>query len=53
MDNRIEELVYIPVNESYQFLKEMVGDFNYINELETFYFHINDTIYGYNLLTKK
>ena len=31
MDNRIEELVYIPVNESYQFLKEMVGDFNYIN----------------------
>lgn len=53
MDNRIEELVYIPVNESYQFLKEMVGDFNYINELETFYFHINDTIYGYNLITRK
>ena len=53
IDNRIEELTYIPVNESYQFLKEMVGDFNYINEFETFYFHINDTIYGYNLLTKQ
>ncbi len=53
MDNRIEELVYIPVNETYQFLKEMIGDFNYINELETYYFHINDTIYGYNLITRK
>lgn len=52
MDKRIEELTYIPVNISYQFLKEMVGDFNYINELETFYFHINDTIYAYNLITK-
>lgn len=53
MDNRIEELTYIPVNESFQFLKEMVGDFNYINEFETFYFYINDTIYAYNLLTKQ
>lgn len=53
INNRIEELTYIPINVPYQFLKETVGDFSYINELDVFYFHINDTIYGYNILTKQ
>lgn len=53
LDNRIEELTYIPTNLTYQFLKEVVGDFNYLSEHEMFYFHINDTIYSYNLLTKQ
>lgn len=53
MDNRIEELTYIPINIPYHFLKEMIEDFSYVNEMDIFYFHINDTIYSYNLITKK
>ena len=53
LENRIEELTYIPINNSYQFLKEMIEDFSYVNDLDVFYFHINNNIYGYNLLTRQ
>ncbi len=53
LDNRIEELTYIPTNVTYQVLKEVIGDFSYVNEQQIFYFNINDTIYSYNLLTKQ
>lgn len=53
LDNRIEELTYIPVNINYQFLKEIIGEFNYVNESDVFYFHLNDSIYAYNLTTKQ
>ena len=53
LDNRISELTYIPINLPYQFMKEIVGGFTYINKLDIFYFHLNDTIYKYNLLTKQ
>ena len=52
-ENRIEELTYIPISTSYQFIKEMIGEFSYINEFDIFYFYINDTIYSYNLMTKQ
>lgn len=50
-ENRIEELVYIPTNVTYQILKEQLGDFSYVNQYSTFYFTINNTIYAYNLIT--
>lgn len=53
MDDRIEELAYIPLNVPHQVLKEMMKDFTYLNQVETFYFHINDSLYGYNLVTKE
>lgn len=53
LDNRIEELTYIPTHVTYQFLKESIGDFSYLSEQEIFYFHLNDTIYSYDLLTKQ
>jgi hypothetical protein len=52
-ENRIEELVYIPVEETYQTLKENLGNFTYVNSKEVFFFHINNTIYSYNLVTKE
>lgn len=52
-EGRIEELVYIPVEESYQTLKENLGEFAFINAREIFYFHINDTVYSYNLITRE
>ncbi|MGB4661598.1 MAG: hypothetical protein WBI07_20660 [Mobilitalea sp.] len=52
-DNRIEELINIPVEESFQTLKEKISDLAFVNEKETFYIHAYDTIYSYNLITNK
>lgn len=52
-ENRIEELVYIPVDEPYQMLKENMGDIAYVNGKDVFYFHIFHNLYSYNLITKE
>jgi hypothetical protein len=52
-ENRIEELVYIPVEEPYQTLKENLGELTYVNSMEVFYFHIYNNIYAYNLITRE
>ncbi len=51
-ENRIEELVYIPMNVTYQILKEELDSFSYVNQLDIFYFAMNHKIYAYNLITK-
>lgn len=52
-ENRIAELVYIPVEEPYQILKENLGEFAYVNSKEIFYFNINNNIYAFNLITRE
>ncbi|MFU0825975.1 MAG: Arylsulfotran-N domain-containing protein [Lachnoclostridium sp.] len=52
-ENRIEELIYIPVNIPYQMLKEELDDFSYVNKQDVFYFILNQKIYSYNLITKE
>ncbi len=52
-ESRIEEQVYIPVDESYQTLKENIGDLSYVNSSEVFYFQVYNNIYSYNLITRK
>lgn len=52
-EGRIEEKVYIPVDEPYQTLKENLGAFYYINSLDVFYFHLYNSIYAYDLITKQ
>ncbi len=49
---RIEEQIYIPINTTYNILKEEIGSLCYRNEFDVFYLHIFDTIYSYNLTTK-
>lgn len=49
---RIEELVYIPVSEPYQMLKESMGTFSYLTYNDVYYFMLNQTIYSYNIITK-
>ncbi len=49
---RVEELIYIPINTTYGLLKEEMGSFCYSNEYKVFYLHIFDTIYSYNLTAK-
>lgn len=52
MLQRNEEMIYIPINTTYELLKEQMGDFSYKNQYEIFYLHIFDSIYSYNLTTK-
>ena len=52
-ENRIEEMVYIPVEEPYQTLKENLGELAYVNSKEVFYFHLYNNIYSYNLITRE
>ena len=52
-EDRVQELVYIPVNEPYQSLKENLGELSYLNAKDVFYFHLYNTIYAYNLITRE
>lgn len=49
---RIEEQMYIPINATYEVLKEEIGDFAYRNDYDVIYFSIYNTIYSYNLSSK-
>ena len=51
-EERIEEQLYLPVSETYQKIKEELGDFSYMNEYDVFFFMVYDTMYSYNLITK-
>lgn len=51
-EQRIEEKLYIPVDQPYQTLKENIGEFGYVNSLDVCYFHIYNNIYAYNLITR-
>lgn len=50
-EDRIEELLYVPMNITYQLLKEELDSFSYVNSQQVFYFIINSKIYSYNLIT--
>lgn len=52
-EHRLEEMIYIPVNTTYQILKEELGDFAYLNEFDVFYFMVDRGIYAYNLVTEE
>ncbi len=50
---RIEEMVYIPIDEPFQSLKENISELTYVNSMEVFYFHVYNHIYSYNLITRE
>lgn len=50
-EERLEELIYVPVNTTYQILKEKLGEFAYLNEYDVFYFMVDYSLYAYNLIT--
>lgn len=50
-DNRIAEQVYIPLEISYQVLKEDLNNFSYVNEHNVFYFAIDNVVYSYHIPT--
>ena len=52
-EERIEEQLYLPVGETYQKIKEELGSFSYMNDLDVFFFMVYNTMYSYNLITKE
>lgn len=52
-EQRLEELIYIPVNTTCQILREELGDFAYLNDYDVFYFMVNKSLYAYNLVTEE
>lgn len=50
-EQSLEELIYVPVNTTYQILKEELGGFAYLSDYDVFYFMVNRSIYEYNLVT--
>lgn len=52
-EGRLEELIYIPVNSTYQILKEELGSFGYMNDYDVFYFMVYGNLYSFNLITKE
>ncbi|MCH5267565.1 MAG: hypothetical protein J1E62_04390 [Lachnospiraceae bacterium] len=52
-DNQITERVYVPLTTTYEQLKHDFGDFCYINNKNIFYFSLNDTVYAYNIASKR
>lgn len=52
-DNQITERVYLPLTTTYEQLKEDFGDFCYINNKNIFYFSLQDTVYAYNISSKR
>lgn len=49
---QIEEMVCIPLETSYQVLKEEIEGFSYASHKGVFYFTINNTIYAYDLTAR-
>ena len=52
-NNQIEELVYIPLETTYQMLKEEVEDFNYVTSHDMYYFAVNEMLYSYDIVAKQ
>lgn len=51
--NRIKENVYIPLETTYQMLKEDISDFSYVSEKGVYYFTIDNRVYSYNISARR
>lgn len=49
----IQEMVYIPLETTYQMLKEDINDFSYVSQRGIFYFTIDNVVYSYNISAKR
>ncbi|MCR5609788.1 MAG: hypothetical protein K6G26_12075 [Lachnospiraceae bacterium] len=47
--NRIEEMVNIPLDVPFALIKEQINDFAYVNENDVFFFSIGNGIYSYSI----
>lgn len=50
---RIEEQVFIPMETTYQIMKENLDSFSYVSNGDIFYFSIENVIYAYDVVSKQ
>lgn len=51
--NQINERIYLPLDTTYQQLKEDLGQFSYVNRKNVFYFSLYDRVYAYNITSRQ
>lgn len=52
-EQRMEEQVFIPMETTYQILKENIDPFLYVNDADVFYFSVQNVIYYYDKVSKQ
>lgn len=52
-EQRIEEQVFIPMESTYQILKENLDEFTYVSDGDVFYFSVQNVIYYYDVVKKQ
>ena len=52
-EQRIEEQVFIPMETTYQILKENLDEFTYVSDGDVFYFSVENVIYCYDVVSKQ
>ncbi len=52
-NERLTEQAYVPINTTYQLLKDELNDFVYKSINKVIYLYMFDTLYSYNITTKK
>lgn len=50
-EKRITEQVYIPLETTYQILREELNNFSYVTKNQVFYFAIHNVVYSYHIST--
>ncbi|MCR5823228.1 MAG: hypothetical protein K6G60_02245 [Lachnospiraceae bacterium] len=50
-ENRIKELLFVPIAKTYRHISAEMGGFAYLNNTDILYFTAYDTLYSYNLTT--
>jgi hypothetical protein len=51
--NHITERIYLPLDTTYQQLKEDFGSFCYVNKKNIFYFSLYNKVYAYNITSRQ
>lgn len=52
-DGELQEMVYMPINATYQQLREDFDDYGYVSSRGIYYFTVANTVYSYNMTGKR
>lgn len=52
-ENRLDELVYLPIDTTYQQLKHDFDDYGYVSERNVYYFSVANVVYSYNMESRR
>lgn len=52
-EGTLNELVYLPIDSTYQQLKEDFSDYGYVSERNVYYFTVANVVYSYNMQARR